>query len=224
MPTLVHSLQLAPSTTGLSVHSKKKTVNREPLTVNRRRMRLGFTLIEVMIVIALIGILSSFAIYGYQSSQKKARDAQRKSDLQQVKKALEAAKNDCRSGSYFPSYGTIYESSSFVQMSVLLVNGSYMDKNVQDPLYNGTSPSYKIEKQSPTTNVCPVVSGASVGQMLLSGTKTYVLVATLEITSDPESQSSFDKCAVATAPVSFGISGNMARPTSGSGYYFVCPD
>lgn len=50
----------------------------------------GFTLVELLVVIAIIGILASLGFFGFQTAQKKARDAQRKNDLKEVKQALEA--------------------------------------------------------------------------------------------------------------------------------------
>ncbi|MGB9911057.1 MAG: type II secretion system protein [Microgenomates group bacterium] len=49
----------------------------------------GFTLIELLVVISIIGILASLALASYSSAQKQARDAQRKSDLNQYRIALE---------------------------------------------------------------------------------------------------------------------------------------
>ena len=49
----------------------------------------GFTLLELLIVIAIIGILTALATVSYSSAQKKARDAQRKSDLKAIQNAME---------------------------------------------------------------------------------------------------------------------------------------
>lgn len=63
----------------------------------------GFTLVELMVVIVIIGVLVSIGTFAFQSSQKKSRDSRRKSDLNQVTKALEMYNNDV--GSY-PAGGT----------------------------------------------------------------------------------------------------------------------
>lgn len=49
----------------------------------------GFTLIELMAVVAIIGILIGIIAITYSSSKSKARDAQRKSDLKQMQTVIE---------------------------------------------------------------------------------------------------------------------------------------
>lgn len=66
-------------------------------TMPKYRKQAGFTLIELLIVIAIIGILSTIATVTLGSSQRRARDAQRKSDLKQVQNALEAYFNNSAS-------------------------------------------------------------------------------------------------------------------------------
>lgn len=52
-----------------------------------RRARRGFTLIEIMIVIAIIGILAGVAIHNYNRARQKAR----KEACSQTTKAIESA-------------------------------------------------------------------------------------------------------------------------------------
>lgn len=58
----------------------------------------GFTLIELLVVIAIIGVLSSVVLSSLNSARQKARDAQRVSNLTEVRTALEMYYHD--NGSY----------------------------------------------------------------------------------------------------------------------------
>lgn len=49
----------------------------------------GFTLLELMVVIAIIGILISISTAAYTSAQKKSRDSRRTGDLKSIQNAFE---------------------------------------------------------------------------------------------------------------------------------------
>ncbi len=66
-------------------------------------MKKGFTLIELMIVIAILGILISVGLTNFKSVQIKSRDARRKNNLRQIATALEYYYNDY--GTYPPDAG-----------------------------------------------------------------------------------------------------------------------
>lgn len=68
---------------------KGKIFNFKFLTTNY-----GFTLVELLVVMAILGILTVITLGNFRSSQIKARDAQRKSDLRQIANAMEAYFND----------------------------------------------------------------------------------------------------------------------------------
>ncbi|KUK79545.1 MAG: hypothetical protein XD95_0310 [Microgenomates bacterium 39_7] len=53
------------------------------------KKRSGFTLLELLIVITIIGILTSLAMVSYSSAQRRARDSQRQADLKAIQNALE---------------------------------------------------------------------------------------------------------------------------------------
>lgn len=53
----------------------------------------AFTLIELLIVISIIGILAALSLASFTTSQKQARDTQRKSDLSQYRSSLESYAN-----------------------------------------------------------------------------------------------------------------------------------
>lgn len=48
----------------------------------------GFTLIEILIAVAIVAILASIVLMGMEGARQKARDTQRMSDVQQVQVAL----------------------------------------------------------------------------------------------------------------------------------------
>lgn len=54
----------------------------------KSKNRFAFTLIELLVVIAIIGLLSTIAVASLSTSRKKARDAIRKHDLEQIQTAI----------------------------------------------------------------------------------------------------------------------------------------
>jgi type II secretion system protein G len=66
-------------------------------------MKKGFTLIELLVVLAIIGILAAMIIASLSGARARARDATRKSDLRQVKTALEQYYQDQSPEGYYPA-------------------------------------------------------------------------------------------------------------------------
>lgn len=66
--------------------------------------RLGFTITELLIVIVIIGILAAITLVQYNGTQGRARDAQRRTDIANITKALEQYYAD--NGSYPVASGT----------------------------------------------------------------------------------------------------------------------
>ena len=52
-------------------------------------MKKGFTLVELLVVIAIIGILSTLSVVSLNSARAKSRDARRLSDIKQIRTALD---------------------------------------------------------------------------------------------------------------------------------------
>ncbi|OGZ18789.1 MAG: hypothetical protein A2175_00710 [Candidatus Nealsonbacteria bacterium RBG_13_42_11] len=65
---------------------------------NQKKKNIGFTLIEILVVIAIIGLLSSVVLVSIKGGAEKARDARRQEDLNTIQKALEMYEID--HGSY----------------------------------------------------------------------------------------------------------------------------
>lgn len=49
----------------------------------------GYSLVELMAVIAIVGVLASFAAYGISQAQMRSRDARRRIDLTKIAQAVE---------------------------------------------------------------------------------------------------------------------------------------
>lgn len=90
----------------------------------------GFTLIELLVVIAIIGILASIILASIGSSQLKARDARRISDIDSYQKAL--AIYLTTSGSYPISTATTTLNGSDPVSAVLISSGA-IDAPPKDP-------------------------------------------------------------------------------------------
>lgn len=117
----------------------------------------GFTLIETLVVVSIIGILIALSTVGLRGAQSSARDAQRKTDLQDIRSALEIYKSDC--GTYPPASALNFGTGSLSGTC----NGSanvYMSKVPQDPQYSSKDYIYEYV---PSSN-----------------NKTYTLCSTLE--------------------------------------------
>jgi general secretion pathway protein G len=65
---------------------------------NRRKQSAGFTLIELMIVMAIIGILITLAIPSFVGAIKHAREAALKEDLQTMRTAIDTYTMDKQKG------------------------------------------------------------------------------------------------------------------------------
>ncbi len=81
----------------------------------------GFTLIELMIVIAIIGILAAIAVPNFMSYRQKGYDATANADIKNAYTAAQSYFTDYQAGSVTPailqSYG--YQSSTNVTLSVV---------------------------------------------------------------------------------------------------------
>lgn len=84
----------------------------------------GFTLIELLVTISLIAVLSAIAIVYYGNTNQKARDNKRRSDLEQVRAALEM---------YRSQQGTYPTTSSWNTMIGDLQAGGYINQEPEDP-------------------------------------------------------------------------------------------
>lgn len=85
----------------------------------RRDARSGFTLIELMIVVAIIGLLSAIAVPKFSDLLMKTREGNTKGNLGRIRSALNIYYSDMEG--YFPSSGWNWNSNSWTGLTTSLV-------------------------------------------------------------------------------------------------------
>lgn len=104
----------------------------------------AFTLIELLVVIAIIGILSSVILASLNSARVRSMDARRKSDLIQIRTALELYYDKCGTyvvavnctGATYGSSGIGYFNHPYTVTGSVgkgLVDNGFMGKEIIDP-------------------------------------------------------------------------------------------
>jgi len=104
----------------------------------------GFTLVELIVVIAILGLLAAIGLGSFRTSQIKGRDSQRKSDLAQIQRALELYYNDHQQyplSVEFPGGGGVWEDDE----GTLYMKEVPQDPKFGDYLYDSADGSdYKV--------------------------------------------------------------------------------
>jgi len=96
-------------------------------------MKKAFTLVELLVVVAIIGLLSTLSVVALNSARAKARDSRRLSDIKQLRTALDM---------YYDSAGTYPD--SLTPGSPLSYGGMiFLAKVSDDPL---SSQNYNYAK------------------------------------------------------------------------------
>ncbi len=121
----------------------------------------GFTLIELLIVVAILGVLGTLFVTTFPASQRRARDARRRSDIRQYQTALEKYANFA--GTYINSNGNMV-----AQCPTMSLTNCPDDPLASNPRYQyrGTATSYVIwANLEANTNAFVVCSNGKVGEV-----------------------------------------------------------
>ncbi len=151
----------------------------------------GFTIIELLIVIAIIGILAGLVLNNFQGAQAKARDTQRRTDINNMHAKLEEFFNE---NSSYPL--------SFVQADLAGIDeGALTDTD--DVTIDATSATANTKPADPYTAAKPDSTTTSQYAYAayectgaVAGTDTcakYVLYTWLERPDDPNAYASYEK-------------------------------
>lgn len=107
----------------------------------------GFTIVELLIVIVVIGVLAAITIVAYNGIQARARDTARKSDLVALTKAIhlynvdkgDYAEAGCGSGTGYGWLPADYDGAGpLVPINTCLTTGNYLSKVLTDPSGSGS--------------------------------------------------------------------------------------
>lgn len=135
----------------------------------------GFTLVELLVVMSIIGVLAALAVGSFRTAQMRGRDATRKSDLKQISNALEL---------FYADYNR-YPSASGGKISACSYNpalgtGTTCDWGI-DEITDGKTVYFKVLPADPTesyTYTYEIIAG--------SNNQKYKLFARLENTEDQD--------------------------------------
>lgn len=115
-----------------------------------KKAQSGFTIIELLIVIAIIAILAGLVLNNFQGAQAKARDTQRVTDINNIHTKLEEYYNDNNgypntfTAATFP--GIDAESLDDPKGTAISVNAVVADETAADavaaPTGSGSTPQY----------------------------------------------------------------------------------
>ena len=86
-------------------------------SLKKRTQKSGFTLLELLVVISIIGILMALSVVAFSTAQKKGRDARRRADVKAMAAAFEQ---------YYADNNSIY-TNACSSLSTYITSGTPVD-------------------------------------------------------------------------------------------------
>jgi prepilin-type N-terminal cleavage/methylation domain-containing protein len=140
--------------------------------ISLKKRESGFTIVELLIVIVVIGLLAALVITTYSGIQAKARNSKRQTDVQSVQTQVEA---------YFAQNGHYPSFADLSSSSWLTTNMKSMDQGaLHDPSASGTGLTVSLTAGSKVYQYAPLNSGGTSCESDDTTCATYTLTATLE--------------------------------------------
>lgn len=156
----------------------------------------GFTLIELVVVVGIIGLLSALAVISLSRQQARSRDTKRVADLTNINTALQSyiAENyklplvsdytlnyDHGGWDYSSEYGRNFVTGGDTTFMRFLVDGNYMATVPRDPINDGTGDVHYPHLGGTGYAYAYFYYGDSVHKGYdLNGMTTYILATRLE--------------------------------------------
>jgi prepilin-type N-terminal cleavage/methylation domain-containing protein len=127
----------------------------------------GFTIVELLIVIVVIGILAAISIVAFNGVQTRARDTDRKNDLASISRLLHMYATDkgdyvsagttCAAGYNGLGYGWYHNdydgsATAYKSISQCIIDGGYTTQVLNDP--QSSKGCAAVPNTTPTENEC----------------------------------------------------------------------
>ena len=108
----------------------------------------GFTIVELLIVIVVIGILAALVLNTFQGVQARARDTERTTDVNALHTQYEVYFND---QGYYPTYAVAADAVNFPGLDTEALNDPNNNglQNGAVPAVNSTDHSYYYQANNP---------------------------------------------------------------------------
>lgn len=168
-------------------------LDRRPHAVQRTR---GFTLIEIMIALAIVAILAAVAIPSYQSQVRKSRRADAVSELSRIQQAQERFRGQAT------AYGAALTGANSLGYSTTATPGGYYTLSVASPATGATGAAMSGATTANSYSAIATASGSQTSDTscavlkvsMVGGNFTYFAGATASSLADAASNAAAKRC------------------------------